>query len=173
MRKRRQRPDGSLVRILVIEADPPLRRALIRTLLEEGFDPHGLSSLDETPKALSESDFDILLLDENSAATNVLEFVQKLRSDGFSGPILLIATLLESSRRLFPASEAGVTELVRKPVSLENLRRALDRTTDATEVALPRASANRSSPRSNLFLALILMAVLGAAMAATTLLLSL
>jgi len=158
----------------VVEADPTLRRAIHRTLLAEGLDPHGLASLNEVSRALQESDYDILLLDEDSGPTNILEMVQHLRSDGFTGPIVLTVALFDSAEQRYAASEAGVTELLRKPLSCETLQAAMDRISGAQEGSqLPEASAHRSSSRSNLFLAAVLMAVLGAAMAATTFLLSL
>lgn len=171
MRTIKRRPDGTPYRILIVENDPGLRQALVRLLLHDGFDALPIASASEVGRSTPVDDYDTLLFDEESEPGEFHELIRELRSSGFNGPIISMTEMREGIANA-AAGEAGVTDTLRKPLSVDALRSTLGRVAGPEYHAeLPRASAHRRTDASNLFLAILLILVLSGALVATTLLL--
>lgn len=111
-------------RVLVAEDDAPLREIVEEGLRSEGFE---VVTADDGGVALEifrrSGPYDVLLLDEEMPRMRGRELLARLRADGERVPAVLISGNLElgdEQRR-----ELDVGPVLRKPISIEDLARAL------------------------------------------------
>lgn len=127
-------------KVLLVE-DHPANRELIRQQLESlGFTvdeaENGIAAL----KLWRSGSYDVLLTDLNMPRMNGYELTRAVRKEDVTTPILAItASALASERE--QCREAGITELLLKPLSLAQIEDAMRR-----HVSLRHASRRPSSP---------------------------
>lgn len=115
---------GGKSRILVVEDDALLREIVAEGLTSEGFD---VVTAEDGGAALDlfrgSGPWDVLLLDEEMPRLRGRELLARLRADGERVPAVLISGNLELSDE--ERRELGVGPVLRKPISIEDLSRAL------------------------------------------------
>ncbi len=124
-----QRSAGG-VRVLLAE-DNPINAMLARTLLKrEGAVVDHVESGEQALEALASGDYDIVLMDVRMPGLGGLEASRTLRARGVKTPVVaLTANAFEDDRRA--CIDAGMDDFLVKPLSLEALRGALTRWTEA------------------------------------------
>ncbi len=124
-----QRSAGGM-RVLLAE-DNPINAMLARTLLKrEGAAVDHVESGEQALEALAGGDYDIVLMDVRMPGLGGLEATRTLRARGVKTPVVaLTANAFEDDRRA--CIEAGMDDFLVKPLSLEALRGALTRWTEA------------------------------------------
>jgi CheY-like chemotaxis protein len=114
-------PRGDL--ILIVDDDADIRDALAELLSTEGYvvlsAEDGQAALDlltygNRPK--------VILLDLMMPRMNGLEFLEKSRPDHANIPVIVV-----SANRGYEASDLGVFEIMRKPLSADTLISAIER----------------------------------------------
>jgi two-component system, NtrC family, response regulator AtoC len=118
--------EQGLARILIVEDESNLRFSIAQTLKRAG---HTLSESDSVSEAweLTRSlDFDAILTDVNLGSENGIEFVGRLREDGFEGPIVVM-TAFGTVESAVAAMKRGADDYLQKPLSLEELTLLVER----------------------------------------------
>ncbi|NDY55404.1 response regulator [Desulfovibrio sulfodismutans] len=118
-------------RILIVEDVDSNRRALTVMLEKFGMRPDGAANGQEALAALAENDYDAVLMDVQMPVMDGVEATRRIR-DGQAGqdkaavPIIaLTAYAMSGDREKFLG--AGMDDYLAKPVSLQELREALER----------------------------------------------
>ena len=111
--------------VLVVEDSDYYRRLIIATLKAMGISNSvEAENGEEAFKIQQRKPVDIALVDWVMTPMNGLEFTRKVRTDQSSAerelPIIMITAHTEEER-IFAARDAGVTEILTKPVSAEGL----------------------------------------------------
>jgi len=105
-------------RVLVVEDEPTIRRAVGYALRRDGFDVEEVGDGREALEADAES-FDVVVLDLGLPTVSGTEVLRRLRSEGPVPIILLTALGTESDRVL--GLELGADDYVTKPFSMAEL----------------------------------------------------
>ena len=126
------------MRILVVDDEPQLRRALERALKLEGYDVGTAEDGDRALEAVSATSPDAIVLDVLMPGRDGLEVCRELRSRGDRTPVLML-TARDAVQDRVDGLDAGADDYVVKPFALEELLarlRALLRRSDGggTEV---------------------------------------
>ncbi len=116
----------SRLRILVAEDEAPLREILAEGLRDEGFEvvtaADGVDALD---RFRAQGPFDVLLLDEEMPRLTGRRVLSRLRADGEQVAAVLFSGNLDLDED--EQARLGVGAALRKPVSLAELSRAIQR----------------------------------------------
>jgi two-component system, OmpR family, response regulator MprA len=125
------------VRVLVVDDEPQLRRALERALKLEGYEVALAADGDEALAAAGGAPMDAIVLDVLMPKRDGLEVCRELRAQGDRTPVLML-TARDAVQDRVDGLYAGADDYVVKPFALEELLarlRALLRRTngDATE----------------------------------------
>jgi two-component system, OmpR family, KDP operon response regulator KdpE len=126
-------------RILIVDDDPKLRRALHSMLHSLGFEVMESPNGEQALKDAKNHKFDVVLLDINMPGMGGIETCRELRRSALRLQILML-TVRESEEDKIKALDAGADDYVTKPFSVPELtariRAAIRRaTTPATEAA--------------------------------------
>ncbi len=124
------------MRLIVVEDDPFLRRALSEILRRDGMQvlaqtangAEALVALEQLHQERVEPD--IILTDCDMPRVNGIEFVQRLRAAGDQTPVVMLSGK-SAPTALAQAAAAGVTRYLVKPVSAEFLTLVLRQTCHA------------------------------------------
>jgi two-component system response regulator MprA len=108
------------VRILVVDDEPQLRRALERTLKLEGYDVDTAEDGREALEELGRSAFDAVVLDVLMPELDGLETCRALRGRGDRTPVLMLTARDAVSDRV-DGLDAGADDYLVKPFALEEL----------------------------------------------------
>jgi CheY-like chemotaxis protein len=125
-----------LIRVLVAEDDP-----LLREITCAGLEDHGFAVVcaddgrDALARYAAEGPFDVLLLDEEMPGLTGRELLARLRQQGHRVPTLLISGNLSLDAE--ECAALGIGPVLRKPLSFDDLARALRAAVAAAE-APPR-----------------------------------
>jgi two-component system, OmpR family, response regulator len=118
------------MRILIAEDDQVLADGLLRTLRSSGAAVDHVASGSEADAALmTNSEFDLLILDLGLPKMHGLEVLKKLRSRGSTLPVLIL-TAADSVEERVKGLDYGADDYMAKPFSLQELEarvRALTR----------------------------------------------
>jgi CheY-like chemotaxis protein len=117
--------------ILVVDDDPPLRRALVRDLRANGYDAVAASGYDEALTRASERKYDVLLTDLRMGSKNGLDLILALTGASPQiRPIMMsaYATAHDSQRAL----SLGAVRVLCKPFESEQLIQAVERAVQST-----------------------------------------
>ena len=119
--KRTTKDLGISSRLLIVDGDVYLRTSLRQQFVAEGFqNVVDVGSVIELNAALKDANPDLILLDIQMPDGDGVEICKRLRSDGFTKPILLMtAKNIESD--IIEGLEAGANDYVTKPLRMGEL----------------------------------------------------
>ena len=127
----------SVVAILVVDDDAPIRRMLVRTLAAEGFEARAAPDGGAALAAIEESAPDVLVLDVAMPGLDGLDVARRVRTKGLAFPILLL-TARDAVAERVAGLDAGADDYLVKPFATEELlariRALLRRGRDPREV---------------------------------------
>ena len=111
-------------RILVAEDEAPLLEILVEGLRDEGFDVVGAEDGAQALELVrTAGPFDLLLLDEEMPRLTGRRVVAQLRQEGRQTPAVLFSGNLDLTAE--EQARLGVGPPLRKPISFEDLSRAI------------------------------------------------
>lgn len=110
--------------ILAIDDEEEVLLMLEEILVSEGHTVSVAKSTDEAQELLKGVTFDLIITDLKMPSMNGLYFVDILRSLYPNLPIIVVSGQVKSERKLL---ELGVSEVLRKPVSIEEITTAVKR----------------------------------------------
>ncbi len=128
----------AMPRILLIEDEPDLARAVARGLAEEGYVVDVEHDGQEGLFAALEGDYDLLLLDRLLPRFSGDDLCRRLRLDGLAVPVLML-TALDGTRDVVAGLDAGADDYLAKPFAFEELLARIR--------ALLRRAAGQAGPR--------------------------
>lgn len=110
--------------ILIVEDEKPLRTSLIGGLQLDGHSVVGAESVKEARELMKAGarEFDAVVTDVNLPGESGLEFVKRLREEGFGGAVLVMTAF--GNNKIESAVEAmrcGADDYMQKPVGLDDL----------------------------------------------------
>ena len=108
------------LRILVVDDESAIRRALRPPLLELGFQVAEASRGEEALQLLRSSTFDAVLLDVNMPGVGGIETLRRIRSFAPRLPILML-TVRDQEEEKVEALDLGADDYVTKPFSTREL----------------------------------------------------
>ena len=108
------------LRILVVDDESAIRRALRPPLLELGFQVAEASRGEEALQLLRSSTFDAVLLDVNMPGVGGIETLRRIRAVAPRLPVLML-TVRDGEEETVEALELGADEYVTKPFSTREL----------------------------------------------------
>ena len=109
-----------LVRILVVDDEPPVREALSRALRLEGYDVDLAADGAEALKRIEGDQPDAVVLDVLMPVLDGLETTRRLRAGGDRTPVLMLTAREGVSDRV-AGLDAGADDYLVKPFALEEL----------------------------------------------------
>lgn len=117
------------IRVLIVDDNQPIRLLLRGLLLDLGIGMVDVASNTQQGWDLfCQYKQDLLLVDWPAVNTTSLDFVQRVRRDPYTPdalvPILLM-TGFSNEERVYKARDAGITEFLMKPFTIQNLVRYL------------------------------------------------
>lgn len=114
------RPDGTPVRILVVEDEPMLNELLLMTMKAEQWEVRGVAHGMDALAATRDFHPDAVIMDIMIPGLNGIDVVRKLRARGDDVPVLFLTAKDEVNDRIDGLS-AGGDDYVTKPFSLEEV----------------------------------------------------
>jgi two-component system KDP operon response regulator KdpE len=108
------------IRILVVDDEPAIRRALRAPLLELGFNVGEASRGEEALQALRAVTYDVVLLDINMPGIGGIETLRRIRAFAPRLPILML-TVRDGEEEKVEALELGADDYITKPFSTREL----------------------------------------------------
>jgi two-component system KDP operon response regulator KdpE len=106
-------------RILVVDDDPQIRRAMRTTLTARGYEVADVRTGEEALDELRSSNYDLVLLDMNMPGIGGLETCRMIRSASEMAIVML--TVSNSEKDKVDALDAGADDYVTKPFSTPEL----------------------------------------------------
>jgi two-component system KDP operon response regulator KdpE len=107
-------------KLMIVDDEPALRRALRTSLIASGFDVLEARNGEEALAMLDRHTVDILLLDINMPGISGVEVCRRVRS--FSGQMgIIMVTVRDSEDDKVQALEAGADDFIAKPYQLREL----------------------------------------------------
>jgi len=108
------------IRILLVDDESAIRRALRPPLIELGFQVAEASRGEEALQALRSSQYDVVLLDVNMPGIGGIETLRRIRAFAPRLPILML-TVRDGEEEKVEALELGADDYVTKPFSTREL----------------------------------------------------
>lgn len=108
------------IRILVVDDEPAIRRALRAPLMELGFQIAEAARGEEALQALRSSTYDVVLLDVNMPGLGGIETLRRIRSFAPRLPVLIL-TVRDQEEDKVEALDLGADDYVTKPFSTREL----------------------------------------------------
>jgi two-component system KDP operon response regulator KdpE len=105
------------VRVLLVDDEPSIRRALRTPLSEMGFQTTEASRGEEALHLVQTQTFDVVLLDMNMPGMGGMKTLVKLRSVAPRLPILML-TVVDGEEEKVEALESGADDYITKPFSI-------------------------------------------------------
>lgn len=112
-------PIASKGRILIVDDEPQIRRALRTALVANGYEVNDASSGEEAFEKLREEKYDVTLLDINMPGIKGTEVCRTIRSSSGIGIIMLTVRNNESDK--VAALDSGANDYITKPFSTPEL----------------------------------------------------
>jgi two-component system, OmpR family, KDP operon response regulator KdpE len=110
----------SSIRVLVVDDEPAIRRALRPPLLELGFQVAEASRGEEALQALRAGAYDAVLLDVNMPGIGGIETLRRIRTFAPRLPVLML-TVRDQEEDKVEALDLGADDYVTKPFSMREL----------------------------------------------------
>jgi len=111
---------GAPIRVLLVDDEPAIRRALRTPLNEMGFVTTEASRGEEAIQLLQAQTFDIVLLDINMPGIGGMKTLARVRSMAPRLPILML-TVLDGEEDKVAALESGADDYITKPFSIREV----------------------------------------------------
>jgi DNA-binding response OmpR family regulator len=108
------------VRVLVLEDDPDLRRAVVRFLRSAGYVVDESADLADAEFKLDVSEYDVAVLDRSVPGGDSIDLVERLRSRRLTLPVLFL-TALDGLPDRVAGLMAGGDDYLTKPFAMEEL----------------------------------------------------
>ena len=108
------------IRILVVDDEPAIRRALRPPLMELGFQIAEASRGEEALQTLRTAPYDVVLLDMNMPGIGGMETLQRIRAFAPRLPVLML-TVRDQEEDKVEALELGADDYITKPFSTREL----------------------------------------------------
>jgi two-component system KDP operon response regulator KdpE len=108
------------IRILVVDDEPAIRRALRPPLMELGFQVAEASRGEEALQALRSATYDVVLLDINMPGIGGIETLRRIRAIAPRLPVLML-TVRDDEEDKVEALDLGADDYVTKPFSTREL----------------------------------------------------
>lgn len=108
------------IRILVVDDEPAIRRALRPPLMELGFQLAEASRGEEALQALRAQPYDVVLLDVNMPGLGGIETLRRIRAFAPRLPVLIL-TVRDQEEDKVEALDLGADDYVTKPFSTREL----------------------------------------------------
>jgi two-component system KDP operon response regulator KdpE len=108
------------IRVLVVDDEPAIRRALRPSLVEFGFQVAEASRGEEALQLLHAGPFDAVLLDVNMPGIGGIETLRRIRSYAPRLPILML-TVRDQDKEKVEALDLGADDYITKPFSIREL----------------------------------------------------
>jgi two-component system KDP operon response regulator KdpE len=108
------------LRVLLVDDEPAIRRALRAPLTEMGFVATEASRGEEAVQLAQSQTFDVVLLDMNMPGMGGMKTLAKLRSIAPRLPILMV-TVVDGEEEKVEALESGADDYVTKPFSIREV----------------------------------------------------
>ena len=109
-----------VIRILIVDDEPAIRRALRAPLLELGFQVAEASRGEEALQALRTAVYDVVLLDVNMPGLGGIDTLRRIRTFAPRLPVLML-TVRDQEEDKVEALELGADDYVTKPFSTREL----------------------------------------------------
>lgn len=110
----------TVIRILLVDDEPAIRRALRPPLIELGFQVAEASRGEEALQLLRTAVYDVVLLDVNMPGIGGIETLKRIRAVAPRLPILML-TVRDAEEEKVEALELGADDYVTKPFSVREL----------------------------------------------------
>jgi DNA-binding response OmpR family regulator len=117
--------EGVFMRILIIEDEPRVARALVKALEADHFAVDVAADGEEGLQLSIEIDYDALILDWNLPKLDGLTVLKKLRRSGSPARVLFLSARRDVADRVC-ALAAGADDFLVKPFSFDELRARID-----------------------------------------------
>ena len=108
------------IRVLIVDDEAAIRRAMRPPLVELGFQITEASRGEEALQLLLSSTFDVILLDINMPGIGGIETLRRIRAFAPRLPILMV-TVREGEEEKVEALELGADDYITKPFSIREL----------------------------------------------------
>jgi len=108
------------MRILVVEDDRMIAKALDRALRQEGYAVDGVADGKSAAEALRTSTFDLVLLDLGLPQRDGLEVLRELRGRGDSTPVIIVTARDDVQNRI-AGLDGGADDYIVKPFDLDEV----------------------------------------------------
>jgi two-component system KDP operon response regulator KdpE len=109
-----------VIRVLVVDDEAAIRRALRPPLVELGFQIHEASRGEEALQVLHSTQVDVVLLDINMPGIGGIETLRRIRAAAPRLPVLMV-TVLDGEEEKVEALELGADDYITKPFSIREL----------------------------------------------------
>jgi DNA-binding response OmpR family regulator len=109
------------MRILLVEDDLQLGPTFQRTLENEGYLTKWVTSVELAEIALTESEFDLMILDWTLPKLSGVFFLRKLRLEACNMPILRLTARLGTELKVIGLVDTSVDDYLTKPFNLDEL----------------------------------------------------
>src|ERR1035441_10877358 len=110
-------PANTTLRVLLVDDEPTIRRALRTPLNEMGFHTTEASRGEEALHLVQSQTFDVVLLDVNMPGMGGMKTLARLRSVAPRLPILML-TVVDDEEQKVEALESGADDYITKPFSV-------------------------------------------------------
>jgi len=108
------------IRVLIVDDEAAIRRALRPPLAELGFQVHEASRGEEALQLLHAATVDVVLLDINMPGIGGIETLRRIRAFAPRLPVLMV-TVLDAEEEKVEALELGADDYITKPFSIREL----------------------------------------------------
>jgi two-component system OmpR family response regulator len=108
------------VRLLLVEDDPPMAAMLIRSLRREGYAVDAVGTGADAVWGITETDYDVVVLDAMIPAPDGFEVLREVRSRGRWVPVLMLTARHQMADKV-RGLDAGADDYLTKPFGLEEL----------------------------------------------------
>ena len=114
------------ITVLAVEDDPAVAYAIAAVLRGANCNITPAASVDEAVATIARHPrgFDVIITDNNMPGGSGRDLVRRLRTSDYRGKIVVLSACVSAEQEI-EYRELGVTELVPKPFSLGELRRAV------------------------------------------------
>jgi two-component system KDP operon response regulator KdpE len=113
-------PGAAIVRVLVVDDEPAIRRFLRTSLDSQGFDVIEAPDAQSALKEIARNTIDVLVLDLGLPDMDGLDVIRTLREQGSSVPIIVLSSRSDEAGKV-KALDLGADDYVTKPFGMDEL----------------------------------------------------